>query len=570
MNAKQIYRTFSHEAWAALLITVHLAVMIFFWVPVSSGPDSNGYYIQTRLLVEEGQLWAPREQMLQYISPHWLVVVDDMLISRYPPGMAFIQAIPYWLTGTGVTLVNPMLTTGTLVAVFLLARRWVGSRWGFLALLFAALNPVANAWTYMGDAHPAVSFFLMWGLYFLDRWSERRAWWPLVLIGLWFGMIPTFRYPEVLYLCGVTLFVAATGRWSLRALAQAFVIGLAGILPLIAVYSYNYWMFGGVGETGYGTGEHLFSLWNFLFKLFPYLGMILGYGVAGFAALGMVGMVWLCRQNETFPCGILLAGIVVPITVLYMAYFFFDASLRFLMPTLFLYILAGVMFLKYWIEHSEGWVRRWTPTFVAASLLLCLVETGIGFSITATGHSATVEATRVIQEHVPRHSVVIAPSSIQSQLDFVGGWKLVDASVISWRQGFTGMPPQRPEGFHAEQRGIRERPSPHPGGMDGGLMEELMQVDVRKEIHKRYRSEKPGTVSPLFWQDVKAWANGQHKVYWVGIPEEIESLCGGQFEMTPIAEFEEPRGGMAGGPPAQRSDFRTPEPRYLTLMKLSW
>ncbi len=546
---------YRHEnRWASIILFAHVLFIMWLWTPVSTGPDSNGYYVQTRLLADEGRLWTEHEQPFQFISPHWLMVGNNVLISRYPPGLPLLQAIPYWLFGTGYTLLNPLFISGTLLAVYLLTRKWVGKPWALLALLITAVNPVMNSWAFQGDAHPAVVFFMVYGLLAIEYWRKNKSWIGLIPMALWMGMIPTFRYPEALYIPAFSLFIWYEQRWSLRGFLQGMLFGGIAFLPLLGVYAYNQYFFGTFGETGYGSGSALFSLWFFILKFIPYILMIIGYGVAVFSILGMAGLVWLCRIKDTRSIGILLTGIIVPVTLLYMAYYFFDGTMRFLMPTFPLYIIAGVWYLKYLHATYPSKMEKWSPRIIALTLIVCLIECGFAIPSKIWIQKDIYDVSQRISRIVPKNHVLIAPHHIQNQMDFLGGWKLVDASILSGRNR------HRP-GMPGKQEGKPDQGSSMIlGGLDPSFMDKMMQHDKQQEIRKCYRDNKTNRVTSKFWQDLKKWMGNQKTFYWFGTEEQMRSQLPNEFSLKGISEIKMPAGGFHRSPPPGPPPVRPRDP----------
>jgi hypothetical protein len=577
MTRSQTILNIHSDRWALVILTAHVLTMILLWSPASTGPDTNGYYVQTRLLGDEGRLWTEYEIPFQYISQHWLVVNDDTLVSRYPPGIAILQVVPYWLFGSGFTLLNPILTSGTLLGVYLLARRWVGGQWALIAMGIAALNPVMNSWAFEGDSHPAVVFFLIWGIFAIISWSQKQGWFSLIPIALWMGMIPTFRYPEALYIPAFSLFIWAHQDWSRRGFLQGTLLGIVGLIPLLMVYLYNQSFFGDFGETGYGTGEKLFSFWYFIQKMIPYPLMIIGYGVTGFSILGMAGLVWLCKHKENRSIGILFCGIIIPITLLYMAYFFFDGPMRFLMPTFPLYIIAGVWYLKYLHTTYPERMHVWTPRIVALTLAVGMIESGFTVTVKVSEQATIYRSAQQIAQFVPKDNVLIAPENIQNQLDFLGGWKLVNESIIQGRDDHRpGMPP-------INERHPNEDPNrPHRGPQprQDPFMDELTQSNHYRTIREYYQSDQPGTLSQHAIDDLKKWSEKERAFYWLGELDTLKQTLPEEFSIELITELKAPQGRHHGppgnhrppGPPRRGPQNRNDEPvdKTLALVMVSW
>lgn len=160
--------------WACLGLILHFLFLLRLFAPAIATPDANGYWAQGSLLFTTGHTWFKPESDVQYIGIHWLVTESGRYYSRYPPGLAVLVGLVYKLFGFKASvLVNPILALLSLAGLYLLFRRWLGPWWGIAGVLVLAINPVFNQQALWCFAHMAVTFCLVWGLFFLARWSER-------------------------------------------------------------------------------------------------------------------------------------------------------------------------------------------------------------------------------------------------------------------------------------------------------------------------------------------------------------------------------------------------------------
>ena len=110
-----------------VLLTLHFTMLMLHFKPAISTPDANGYLAQARLIANQGHTWFEPESPLQFIGTHWLKAENGRYYNRYPPGLPTILAIPYKLAGpSAALLINPILTTLTLLGLFMLCSLWLG------------------------------------------------------------------------------------------------------------------------------------------------------------------------------------------------------------------------------------------------------------------------------------------------------------------------------------------------------------------------------------------------------------------------------------------------------------
>jgi len=429
-------------AWVAV---VGLAILHFSWLaayraPAISTPDANSYFAQARWIAHEGTTSFALESPVQFVAPHWNAGADGRYYCTHPPGLGVPLAIPYILLGYGAaTWVNPLLASLSLIAVFVLCRRLTGPYWALLAAALVALSPFANEHALFGDSHVAVQFLLLCALLCLMQMTKKGAStaWGLAA-GLLAGAIPTLRYPELIYLPAFGFFVvlmARRGRVTVRS-ALAFAVGIA--LPLAALLTRNQIAYGGFWKTGYlATGEQTAFTVAALVQHAPgYLWKLLADGAWLMFPLGVAGIVALLSNRETRHEGLLLTGLIAPVTLLYMAWYWRPdpQSMRFLIPTFPLYTLAGVWMLSRLIRKPR--MALW----ISAAILGVTAVWGVPRAIMPMQHlerdnRVLADITATLKQRVPKGSVVIAGIGVQQHLDFVGNWKLANATLVAARSG---------------------------------------------------------------------------------------------------------------------------------------
>jgi hypothetical protein len=183
-------------------------------------------------------------------------------------------------------------------------------------------------------------------------------------------------------------------------------------------------------------------------------------------------------------------------TAAYMAFFWPFADVRFLLPTLPVWVASAA-----WLTANVSSPR------VARVLLLVLVgghaALFVGDTIPRTRRIADFGdrmrlASDAVHSAVPRGSVVIAPGAFQSMMEYPGDWKLAD-----WTLFWSGPLPPRPTGV------------PAPRAADGSPQPSPQQVGKGETLRRRYAglAETPRIHAAL--ADAFAWADGS-PVIWIG------------------------------------------------------
>ena len=493
------------RTWMALaiLIAAHFLFLAFFFAPAISTPDANGYLAQARLIAREGRSDIAVESPAQYVGDHWMPVADGHYYGQYPPGLPAMLAVVFAPLGPYAALwVIPLMGTLSLVGLYLVVREWIDPAAAFLATLLMAVNPFANQHALGADSHTAVCSFLIWGLYGLIRWERSRspAW--AALVGICLGVIPTIRYAETLFLIPFGVYVLFSpprdGRWWRAVLAGA----ATASIPLAALAVRNQGAFGAFWKTGYSvSGEQTgFELGYFIRHAIPYLIMLLVLGVALVFPVGVKGMVALCKRPETRRQGRLLVGLTLPITLLYMAYYWHadSHSMRFLLPTFALYTIAAVWFLRLMGETEPRRSRKWTRVVLIVTLLWGLPYSAFALNHLKRDNQALAAVTQSIDQHVEQRSILIAQSGLQQHLDFVGDWRLAPEEAFDRRPR-----PERPVG---PQRPREEEP--------------------RRVLENLTPTER----TLAFRRQIAEWAGANsekpRKVYWLTTQAQLKAIRG--------------------------------------------
>ena len=434
-----------NSRWRRWPQVVALLVLVIYggWLarsfhPAIATPDANGYWGQGRLLADTGQTWFKPETPLRFVGMHWLVLEDGRYASRYPPGLAVAIAVVCKVFGPDASmLLNPLFALATLVGVFFLLSRLVNSAAGLVGVLALIAMPRFTYHAEACDSHMAVAMLLVWGLYMLLHWRDGGRRWQLYLAGVFLGCIPTIRYPEGLFAIAVCLFLLAHVRRHGKPALQLGVAVVGALTPVLPLLIRNHLLYGGFWKTGYAlTNEQTGFGWAyFQDHAVQYLQNLLGHGPGLFLALGVAGIVMMCCQKGLRPLGGFCALIVLPTTLLYMAYYWApaykpSATLRFLLPTFPIYVIGGVWMLWRLLQEQS----RTAHIALATSLLA--VHFGWGLQPTvregrelAHKRQSLAMITDAVRSHTGETDVILSHSIILQQLDAAGSWRLADAEV---------------------------------------------------------------------------------------------------------------------------------------------
>lgn len=530
------------EVAAVAVAFVHFLLLLAHFSPAVMSPDANGYVVQARLIANDGRTSFTPESPLQYVGMHWLETGDGVFHSRYPAGLPLLQAAAWKVGGlTAALLVNPLLASATVLLVFALGRAVAGGWHGLLAAAVFAAIPIANQHALDADAHTAATFFLMAGVLALRRFAATGRVGCGLLAGLLLGVVPTIRYPEAI----VGVAVGAWLLWRVRPVTRAWPAVTGAALPIGGLLAHNAVAYGAWWRTGYAlTNEQTgFGFAYFTNHALPYLqslggaglGLIFGFGVAGLAAL--------VADRRTRGDGVLFAGIVAPLVVLYMAYYFGGGgggaaagNLRFLMPTFPFFAVAGAWLLARLADTLGAPGRAAVVTVAALQLLVTGGASFQGLARTKTSLEVAAEARRTAEKHVPRGAVLVADRQLAESLDATGQWRLAEENLLAGLGGRMGPGPGiRPALAGGPPEGDDDRPMP-------------MQPGKNRAQRERYAAVSPAERRTLAWADLAAWA-GDKPVFWFARSvDAVANALPAGADYESIAEVDAPMMGGFGGP----------------------
>ncbi len=536
---------------AFALVVVHFLWITAHLAPAIMSPDANGYVVQARLLAEEGRTSFATASPVQFVGMHWLETERGVFHSRYPAGLPLIFGLAWKLGGLGAALyVNPLLASATVFLVFLLARRLVRGVYALIAAAVVAAVPVANQHALDADAHVAATFFLVGGVLALLRFGETRAVPIGLLAGGLLGAVPAMRYPEAIV--GVT--IVAWLLWRVRPLVHVWPAIVGAAVPIGGLCLHNAAAYGAFWRTGYAlTNEQTgFGLSYFTAHALPYLQALGGQGIALFFAFGAAGLAALVADTRRRSEGVLFAGIVVPLVLLYMAYYFGGGmgaaagNLRFLIPTFPFFAVAGVWLLARMAEQLGAAGRAAVAVVAALQLIVGVGASAQMLASAKTSLQAAARARVLADKEIPPGSVVIVDRQLAESFDALGRWKIVEESFLAG--GGPG-----PGGMGQMGR------QPNLGAADGPSP---MQRGKNQAQQERYAGLEPGERRTRAWADLAAWAK-EKPIFWYARSLDVldRSLPAGA-DYRSIAEVDAPTmmgpGGGGGGPPGMMAPGMMP------------
>jgi hypothetical protein len=508
-------------------------------------------------------------------------------------------------------LENPVLAVLSVLGIYLVVSRIVSPVWGLVAAVMMMLNPAVSVHALTSISHTPVEFCLIWGIYFLLRWSAggRLGW--VFGAGLILGCIPVTRYADSVVALGVMAFLLMHVTRFPRIWRHYLAAVVGAAIPIVPLLWRNQELLGAFWRTGYAlTHEQTgFGMQYFRDHAVGYLQLLNGGGLGVLFVLGLIGFIWMICQPGKRALGTMLLLIVVPFLLTYMAYYWpnggvkvgpgggVGGSMRFLVPLVPPCIIAGVWMLAQITRSAPRGAKIAIPlVLIALQLVMYGDTTRNELAQLRDRKIPLVMATRGLEEVAHPGDVVLASNGLLQNFEFVREWKLADPTLASAdspearrarlqnirppanaaQRNAEGRatPPGRPNGAAA--------PQPNAGGPGGPggvpMWRGRFGPDNDPDAPSPRQAEKSEARSKLytgstadrekqFKEDVRQWA-GSGDVYAVGTEEELPRLLPGvprrEIEIVKRMTVPQVEEDGPGGP----SDWRNPRNRGGRLRRM--
>ncbi|MBC7784913.1 MAG: glycosyltransferase family 39 protein, partial [Burkholderiales bacterium] len=492
---RKIVRTVGWGRAMLLTLAGYVLVLRAFYAPAIIHPDANGYWAQGSLIVQTGHSWLKPESDATYLGMHWLLLGDNVFMSRYPPGFpALIGVVQHFFGWEASVLVNPVHSVLTLLGVYLLVSRIAAPGWGLMATVALAINPAFITHALTQISHMPVAFCIVWGFYLLILWSGGGKIIYVFLAGLVLGCIPSTRYADSIVALGVIVFLL----WHVRRFEKIhwhYIAAVAGAaIPIFPLLVRNQLLMGGFWRTGYAlTNESTGFGWEYFQQhAIGYLQMLQGNGLGMMFAWGLVGMLWMACVRKHRALGATMLAATVPFVIVYMAYYWAAGvgggggpgggggggggggagAMRFLVPVVPLFIITGVWALSQALAGAPRSAKVIVPIALLGMQALMYGQSTVDdLRRSFQRREVLAIATRGLEQVAATGDVVIANNALLQHIDFVRKWKLADASIINGRGGPGGG--GGPGGQGGRNRGgFNGGPGaggPGAGGQGGGM-----------------------------------------------------------------------------------------------------
>lgn len=362
--------------WMALLLA---CASLFLTLPPDEsilGGWDPGVYVQSgALIARTGSLIWEMSDFTSLSPAHAKALVRDFSGQLAPyQGMWFLPdgrvspqffhlypsllAVAYRVGGIAAELwVNPLLNVGSILLVFAIVRRWMGSRWALLASVLLMLNPAQIWQARFPTAEMLTQVLLLAGLWMLAR----KSW----LAGPAFGLALLCRYDTIMFLAplGAASLVFASDRADRR---QTW-LALAGIMPFVVQAVWHQKTF----------APHYHPVSDLVLRVSVVLigAVMLALFVLDLPRIGLRR--WFAAKRAIWVC---LAVPMLGLAVLYAAWWRPRAAMAGPESANFYYLtdlftplgvgLAAAGFIAWMLETQPHWRRAWGCAAMGATVVL--------------------------------------------------------------------------------------------------------------------------------------------------------------------------------------------------------
>ncbi len=281
----------------------------------------------------------------------------------------------------------------------------------------------------------------------------------------------------------------------------ALISGL--FVPILLLVIHNYMAFGSILKTAYNLPESRpeFGLHFFLKYADQYLLKLMNEGVGILFLPGLAGLIYLSIRNETRETGLLILLTVVPVTIVYLSYCWPPdlQSMRFLLPTLPLYVISGVLFIKPFLSGNKSLRNTVLMVIIGITIFTGTPSTIKRLQSLNLNNKILADITLFVEKNIKPGSVIIAPEGINQHLDLLGKWKLADPNIL-----------------HTSLNPLIAGPI--------GAIPSYMRCrnDDANLKYVKFRSFLGKNVHNVFAYDVWNWAGDTGSVYIIGYEQQVD------------------------------------------------
>ena len=156
---------------AILLILIFITLALIAYFPFHNYPycmDEYNYLYQAKIFTK-GKLFIEVPEKFESFRELYMVLKDNKLFSKYPPGFPLVLSIGVLLNITG--LINPLIALITLITLYFFVKTLLGTKYGLLSVILMSTTPYFLGYSASYFSQPT-SLLLTTLIFFLLRKYE--------------------------------------------------------------------------------------------------------------------------------------------------------------------------------------------------------------------------------------------------------------------------------------------------------------------------------------------------------------------------------------------------------------
>jgi len=139
---------------AILLILIFITLALITYFPFHNYPycmDEYNYLYQAKIFAK-GKLFIEVPEKFESFRELYMVLKDNKLFSKYPPGFPLVLSIGALLNITG--LINPLVALITLITLYFFVKTLLGTKYGLLSVILMSTTPYFLGYSASYFSHP--------------------------------------------------------------------------------------------------------------------------------------------------------------------------------------------------------------------------------------------------------------------------------------------------------------------------------------------------------------------------------------------------------------------------------
>jgi len=241
----------SKTVLAIFLILIFSVLGFIAYFPFHNYPyclDEYNYLYQAKIF-SQGKLFIEVPEYFEPFREQYMILKDNKLFSKYPPGFPLILSLGVLLNFTG--LINPLIATITLVILYYFVKSFLGPKYGLLSIILMSTTPYFMGYSASYFSQPTALLLTTLTFFLVRKYEITSKDIYLPLLGLSSGYLLLTRpldsfcvlVPSYLYLTYIL--------YKKKNLVKASYFILTFVIVFVIFLNYNYFLTGNLSLATY-------------------------------------------------------------------------------------------------------------------------------------------------------------------------------------------------------------------------------------------------------------------------------------------------------------------------------